>query len=234
MLRPFSLSISTICLLLNSLHGQSDTDFRAVFGERYKQAERFVASNPWIKDSLEQHGINPDVGLAIVFPELIRYSSLRDRIETLGLETLYVQYGSEYANFSIGPFQIKPGFALRIEKDQAISGLKSMGITPIDTINSPSNRAKRVARLKDIRRQVQYLVAFIKSMENRFGTRWQNNTEKLTFLATAYNTGEMDSYQVVVARSCERHFHTELLRPPVCYCYCDVSLQYYRTKLRTR
>lgn len=234
MSKPFSLSVSAICLLLNCLHGQSDTDYRAAFGEKYIQAERFVTSNPWIQDSLELHGINPDLGLAIVFPELIRYTSMRDRIETLGLETLYVQYGSKYANFSIGPFQIKPGFALRIEKDQAIAGSKSMGIASIDTIDSPSNRAKRVNRLKDIRWQVQYLIVFIRSMENRFGTQWQNNTEKLTFLATAYNTGEMDSYRGVMARSRERHFHTVLLRPPVCYSYCDVALQYYRTRLRTQ
>ena len=47
---------------------------------------------------------------AIFFPELIRYSFIRDLLETTALEYLYIENGKNYADFSIGRMQMKPSF----------------------------------------------------------------------------------------------------------------------------
>lgn len=54
---------------------------------------------------------------AIVFPEIMRYNGLKDGIETESLRTLYVQFGEDYADFSIGLFQMKPCFAQQLLPD---------------------------------------------------------------------------------------------------------------------
>lgn len=53
--------------------------------------------------------------LAIVSPELIRWTAFKDFFETTALELLYVKKGKTYADFSIGHFQIKPSFVEQLE-----------------------------------------------------------------------------------------------------------------------
>ena len=68
-------------------------------------------------DTFVKYQLNPYFVLAIVFPELIRYSKLQDVIESNDLKVLYVQFGDTYSNFSIGRFQMKPSFCEQLEKD---------------------------------------------------------------------------------------------------------------------
>src|SRR5664280_3652904 len=62
-------------------------NYKEVFGNHYQIAEDFITSNRWMADTLKSNGIDPCTGLAIIFPELIRYSSIRDIIETCLLYT---------------------------------------------------------------------------------------------------------------------------------------------------
>jgi len=77
--------------------------------------------------------------LSIVFPELIRFNAIQDKIETFALQSLYVKYGKDYANFSVGPFQVKPSFAESLEKDfvkfpASDHRRADIGILPADTL----------------------------------------------------------------------------------------------------
>ena len=57
------------------------------------------------------------MALAVVFPEIVRYSDLEDLIQIRALKVLYVQYGRKYADFSVGHFQMKPSFIEQLEAD---------------------------------------------------------------------------------------------------------------------
>ena len=48
--------------------------------------------------------LDPHLVLATVAPEMIRYSQVRDLMETTALELAYVRWGREGADFSIGRF----------------------------------------------------------------------------------------------------------------------------------
>ena len=92
--------------------GRSQINYRETFGRDWDKALSFVAENRnWIAPELEQYNVSYPVAIAVIFPELVRYSALRDKIEITLLKALYINLGEEYANFSIGPFQMKPSFA---------------------------------------------------------------------------------------------------------------------------
>ena len=38
----------------------------------------------------------------VIFPELVRYSAIRDKMEITLLKTLYRNLGEDYADFSVG------------------------------------------------------------------------------------------------------------------------------------
>jgi len=102
-----------LCLLtaILKLEAQkSDIDYKKVFGQNYSAAESYISDNPWISASLEKENIPPEFAIAIVFPEIIRFSAILDIIESSALKTLYIQNGEKYADFSIGYCQMKPSF----------------------------------------------------------------------------------------------------------------------------
>ncbi len=91
--------------------------FKTNVGEKYNRAVRYFLSANWLVDSLRKSEVDPNFARAIVFPETVRYSFLQNQAEIAGLMVLYVKYGSAYADFSVGRFQMKPSFAEQIEHD---------------------------------------------------------------------------------------------------------------------
>ena len=97
--------------LLKSGAGQS-LNYAEIFGSNWQKALTFIEENNlWIKSALRKYDISYSEAVAVVFPELVRYSALRDKMETAMLKTLYKNLGDDYADFSIGVFQVKPSFA---------------------------------------------------------------------------------------------------------------------------
>ena len=75
---------------------------------------------------LAKYHVSYPVAISIIFPEIVRYSALRDKVEISLLKTLYVNLGEDYADFSIGQFQMKPSFAEAIRrKADSVLGRKS-------------------------------------------------------------------------------------------------------------
>jgi hypothetical protein len=208
---------------------EENSRYRSVFGEKYTEALVYLSGQSWMSETLNSNGISPAFAKALVFPEVIRYSAIRDRIEMHGLITLYVQYGSLYADFSIGRFQMKPSFAVQVEKDvQGVPSNRTSMLHTVDTSDTPQARLARVQRLNSQAWQLQYLIGFIDIMDQRYGNNYKaDNPEKIRFYATAYNCGYTKPELVIRKKMEENHFHTALISSDVCYNYGNIALEYY-------
>ena len=172
------------------------------------------------------------MALAVVFPEIIRFKSLEDRIQRRALKVLYVQYGRKYADFSVGHFQMKPTFAEQIERDYdrlfSAEEKTAADIVPFDTADSAQERKERVVRLDDLQWQVRYLRLFMMIMGKLYqGQAFDDDLEKLRFYATAYTTGYAKGEKTIRRMMPARHFHAQLLFPKARYSYADISVFFF-------
>lgn len=217
--------------ILGSSNFDSDQDrYEDIFGKDYNNALIFLVSRPWITDSLQVYGINSCNALSVVFPELVRYSSIRDKIETLGLESLYVQYGKNYSDFSIGNFQMKPSFAEDIETFYMNQGIReSCFKMDFDTSFTETARKKRLERLTSLPGQVTYLAMFMAYMEENVPASFSAQEDtKLRYISTAYNSGFMEDSNLISDCMQKRHFYTGIFSPAKKYNYGDISASFYR------
>ena len=210
---------------------QKARDYRTEFGKDYEFAEDLIRTNSWWADSIASPGTDPDFALAIVFPELIRYSSIVDFMEVRGLEVLYVQYGDDYADFSIGYFQMKPSFAERIESDILKYSLIKLypelsGLNPTIDHNQ-ENRKQRIMRLRDEHCQLLYLEAFIRIMDTLYPEKAVLPArEKLRFYSTAYNTGYFKGERKIGEENEKKRFYVGMVAGRR-YNYADIAEGYF-------
>jgi hypothetical protein len=139
--------------------------------------------------------------ISVVFPEIIRYSLVRDLIETKSLELGYVHKGKDFVDFSIGRFQMKPSFAENLERVLHSSpGLSKRhdGLAQNEGKSTQAARKKRLQRLKKLNGQLTYLMAFYDVVRERFpGLKTQPLPYQVQFFAAAYNHGFMSDRQEV-------------------------------------
>jgi hypothetical protein len=207
-------------------------NYSKIFSSDYQRAAKFLSTEKGLDSIIQSHGLNTKEITAIVFPELIRYNSIQDKIETFALETLYVQYGKEYANFSVGEFQIKPSFAERIEIDFLKKSndkelVKNFQIKASDTVQNDVNRSKRLKRIKNKSGMINYLCLFWKVMSVKYPT-WRSEEEKIKFLATAYNCGYWKSRKEIQSFQLKKFFHAGLSITSTQYNYADIAWYYFQ------
>jgi hypothetical protein len=167
-------------------------------------------------EALRKQGHDPLFAKAIIYPELMRYSQFRDQFETIALQVLYIQFGSAYADFSIGPFQMKPSFASRLD---------ALPETELD-------RKKRIAALTTIDGQFDYLSHFLAAMDKRCAKmRWASAAEKLRFYAAAYNAGFHRSTAGIVEIAGRAKFKLSEWSNRS-YKYTDLALAFYQQELQ--
>ncbi len=228
-LKP-SLVILAFLTRLSLSYSQS-IDYQSVFGSDWTKAVAFETENrEWIEPLLKKHNIPYPLAIAVVFPELVRYSALRDKMETTLLKTLYVNLGEYYANFSIGQLQMKPSFAESIRKQASTvlsrrSGIQFMDETEFNDIKN--YRKSIVTDLEDPKIQFKYLIAFIKICEKRYKTGRMDEITRIKFLATAYNYGIDKSIDQVNNMLDKKFYNTKLFKTEN-YSYSDVSVFWYR------
>jgi hypothetical protein len=205
-------------------------NYPEIFGDDWEKAILFENENrSWMEPVLARNHISYPLAIAVIFPELVRYSALRDKMEITLLKTLYINLGEDYANFSIGQFQMKPSFAEMI-REQAPDALgRRSGITfrlrsEYDDIKS--YRKSIVKDLEDPETQFNYLVAFIKICEKKFRTKRGDEISSLKFQATAYNYG-IDKSAVRIENMIDKKFFNTKLFKTENYSYADVSLFWY-------
>lgn len=155
----------------------------------YTAAMEFIADNKDQSQRMKEQGINPLLGWSIVFPELLRYDALSDLMEVSALQTLYIQYGKDYADFSIGWFQMKPSFAEKIERKWMIFQQTWTNVVPIafDTSGSIESRKAIVSRLNSTHGQMLYLMLFVKLMDAK-KLALKNDADRVKIYAAAYNS----------------------------------------------
>jgi hypothetical protein len=206
-------------------------NYQDLFGEDWKKADTFARDNrKWIEPLLAKNHIPYPFAIAIVFPELVRYSALKDKMEISILKTLYVNLGNEYADFSIGVFQMKPSFAENIRTEAAIYSGHRSGITfknASDYNDIKDYRKSIIKDLEDPESQVIYLISFILICEKKFNLNRLDEIGLLKFLATAYNFG-IDKKPLEIVRMTDKKFFSTKLITNDKYSYADVSLFWYK------
>jgi hypothetical protein len=206
-------------------------NYTEIFGDDWKKAMLFESENRiWMKPILEKNHIPYPLAIAVIFPELVRYSALRDKMEITLLKTLYINLGDDYANFSIGQFQMKPSFAMMV-REQAGSVLNRRSGISFKTLSEYDNiknyRKSIVKDLEDPKSEFSYLVAFIKICNKNFRTNRMDDITGLKFLATAYNFGISKNSAEIEKMTDKKFFNTKLFKTEN-YSYSDVSLYWYR------
>ena len=190
------LTIFLILFFIQYSLAQNHSEIKHFFSKSYPDALRYLQQN---KTILKKHlSSNPQEAafiLAIGFPELLRYSALQNRLETVFLETLYVKKGRHYANFSIGRFQMKPSFAETLEQYcQKYLAHQSSNIYHYRAVGINNIRKARVKRLNNLSWQLKYLRSFYLSLNHRFAhKRFASRAQKLRFFASAYNFGFLNT-----------------------------------------
>ncbi len=206
-------------------------NYHDLFGDDWKKAENFIKANKtWIEPILSKNNIPYPLAVAIIFPELVRYSALRDKMEITLLKALYVNLGEDYANFSIGQFQMKPSFAEMIRDQSTIGMSRKSGIVfkkRSEFDNIQSYRKSIVADLENPKSEFNYLVVFLIICEKEFKASRKSEDERLKFLATAYNFG-FDKSNVQIENMIEKKFFNTKLYKTENYSYADVSLFWYK------
>jgi hypothetical protein len=212
-------------------------DYSMVFGKDWEKAEEFVASNEdWIRADLKLERIDYLTAVSVIFPELIRYSALRDMMEITLLKALYVNLGDDYANFSIGNFQIKPSFAQEVCESEYPKLLSRQGLRIPDRSDFKSDREYRsaiVSSLEDTRTEFNYIVRFIKICESKFDLEMMDEPCRVVFLSTAYNYGFNRTRQEIENMKDKKYFSTRLIGTEF-YSYSDISLYWYNKYSKTR
>jgi len=216
--------------LLSPIYSQQ-LNYRKVFGEDWLRAVTFEKENrSWMEPVLARYNISYRMAIAVIFPELVRYSALRDKMEITLLKALYINLGDEYADFSIGQFQMKPSFAELILEETS----PKMNKNPPLELKSRSHfddlvsyRKAIVSDLENTRSQFNYIIAFFKICDKKFNTERKGELQKLKFIATAYNYGIDKTAAQIDTMIDKKFFNTKLFKTEN-YSYADVSMFWYQ------
>jgi hypothetical protein len=209
-----------------------DPDFGNTFGTKAVKAAGILEAQKSNFDTCAKLcGVSRRFMQAIVFPEVMRYNTLKDGIETESLRTLYVQMGEDYANFSVGLFQMKPSFAVQVEaKAKQLlpdSIYRELQLAYTGT-STEDIRMERVERLQDNDYQLVYLTAFVAICNQLYQHHaFANETEKLQWYATVYNAGfdKPDSY--ISTKIKQDNFYLQQGMPEKKFRYAAVAAWYF-------
>jgi hypothetical protein len=221
--KRFPVFLTIFCLELISFSQQAD--YKKIFGSDWEKAEGFVSENEtWMKQLSERYSVSYPEAVAVVFPELVRYSALRDKMEITLLKALYINLGEDYANFSIGQFQMKPSFAESIHQKVPLLKGRLRNQFREKTINKDIRkyRASIVKDLEQPESQFLYLIAFLKICRTIYNIEEMDEHYRLEFLATAYNFSFQKSFDEVEKMTDKKFFYTKLVKAES-YSYSDIS-----------
>ncbi|HPG32611.1 MAG: hypothetical protein H6541_08800 [Lentimicrobiaceae bacterium] len=201
-------------------------DLSNELGNKYFDAVDFLKKNNWMADTLQLVKIQPAFAYGVVFPELVKYSAIRDVLETGAARMLYVQSGRKYSHYTIGRFQMKPSFAELVERSAMRQKITAYKFNVTNTAKARGDRAKR---LDSQEWQLRYLVMFIKLMDKRYAhIQWKSEEDKLRFYATAFSVGfnrdERTIRRMMTTKSLLRQSKDAKSK----YKYGDVALWFYQ------
>lgn len=207
--------------------------YKQHFAEEYQEALTFLKKNKaLIQQELSRNGGKLQELLPIVFPEIVRFSDIQNLIEAGSLELLYVNYGTSYANFSIGRFQMKPSFVETLEnyvKQYKIADYTFITQYPDKEVKKI--RKERVKRLNSLKWQLRYVNVFYQVVQRKYPNAWQNTEEKIRFLASAYNRGLSTSAQGIKTWAKQPAFPYGKKYKGTQYNYTDIAWNFYQNEI---
>lgn len=184
------LSLIILLLLMQPIQAQN---YQHVWEEDYAIAEAtMIEYCPQFTLIAEANGMDTKEAMAVVFPETLRYSLVRDLLETEMVEFGYVNYGGNFADFSIGAFQMKPSFIERLEQ-YVCSNNKLKGFQSLFSYSSTTPkgiRTERVEKLKKMEYQLEYLSCFLAiAFQEYEELNLMPPQERVKILAALFNAG---------------------------------------------
>ena len=217
--------IAIILSLLSVVPGNYMTTYR---NESRQAIETFESCRKDLKKVLAA-STDEEVRLAfaIVAPEASCYNSITDYFETKAVKKGYPSSGSP--NYSIGIFQMKPGFAESLEKEvkkDAALRRKYGSRLAYGSSNAVAKRRERANRLAKTDWQIVYLAVFVDVVKKRTaGWGLKSNEEKVRCWATLYNAGLYLSKARVKQRQGVKQFPKGTKK----FNYSEVAVELYKT-----
>ena len=213
-----------------------DKKYDDIFNESYYKALDFIDENEQVFiDELGCDKSKRFEKISIIFPELLKYSMYKDILETTALELLYVNYGKEQADFSIGYFQMKPSFIENLESEVLINDGLSKEYSNIifykDT-NIKEIRRERIRRLKTLNWQLKYLNCFYHYISIQYSNyEWSKTEYRIRFLATAYNHDFRADKKQIEQWIDQKIYPYGLIKGKKQYAYSDIAFFYFKNSL---
>jgi hypothetical protein len=233
--------ISTACIMLYAVFVFSKKKYNSVdFGKTFKA--KAAAAQTELRLHKENFTLcgklchsNPRFMQSIVFPEVMRYNNLKDDIESESLRTLYVQFGEEYADFSIGLFQMKPSFAVKVETKAKLL-LPDSVYNQLQLIYNGTDeeniRMQRVERLKDKEWQLVYLTAFVGICNETYKHKiFISDEERMQWYATVYNAGFDKTDEYIEEKIRQQNFYYTTGMPGKKFKYAAIASWFYNQKI---
>ena len=170
-----------------------------------------------------------DFALAVVFPELMRYSTYRDEIEAFATEIAY-SASLDFEGFSIGHFQIKPVFAETVEDFVANNPRLKKKYAVIDyggNTSTITQRRNRIRRLQNPETEIAYLFAFIDICKTRLSLKDDDTLNNLWLVASAYNAGFCYKREILEKTGKTDSFPNGSGKTPA-WNYAQIAVDFYR------
>lgn len=212
-------------------------NFPVVFGEHWTGAIAYAEDHRAAWDSVfARYEVDSLMAQAIIFPELVRYSAFRDRIEKATMRRLYAHGGSEKGNFSIGVFQMKATFAERLETLWMQTDYPERYDLHFDLRDDIHIRKARLERLCSVDWQCVYLAMFMRLVPDLYPQSRKLDAEgRVAFLSTAYNYSFTVPYDKIMHERTIPRYHTDFVASErtVYHSYADIALARYRMLVPT-
>jgi hypothetical protein len=211
-----------------------ELSFEQQYADDYLRAvQKIQTFKPQIDSITKKLKLPKNDVIAIVFPEMVRYSIYSDAAQMAMLELFYVERGTKYSNFSVGAFQIKPSFVEELEKEIAANPKLTKKYSSIlfnDSIPIKTARQTRLQRLKNIRYQLLYVCCFYDIVNIKYKDQvFADKNERIRLFATAYNSGMNLGYETLLKMQKVKLFP----EGKICfnchnYNYADVVSEFYK------
>ena len=173
---------------------------------------------------------DPKLLASIVFPELMRYSQNRDFLES-SINQIMQTVNASIIGFSIGPMQMKPAFAVDVERFVASSPELRQKYPEIDfagNISSRNQRMERIKRLRKLETQLVYLKAFTELCEKKYSLQDKSQLYKIRIMATAYNAGLSHTESELIFLSVINSFPSGSNNKNSRWSYATLCMEYYQ------
>lgn len=222
------LLILTFLSVIFSLDDKQIESFENKYNQEIEWANNFILKNKSIIDSIfTDNDIDIELGLSVMFPELVRYNFFKDQIEISLNKLLYVNGGVKYSDLSIGVLQMKPSFIKRLSNSSRLHNYDLLFEFNND-LNNEDIRTIIIQRLQDLSYQLLYLSYFINIIDNHIQIYNFSLLEKIRYISTAYNSGAWyNSYNNENYSLKKTYPNGPNEKKIIQYSYSDISLYYY-------